>query len=66
MTATARTASKFGGKYGKWYTGRRPSSTDWLQILDSDGPFLAAPIVSRAPPLASGWLMAPSLSSSRA
>ncbi len=25
--------------------GRRPSSTDWLQILDVDGPFLAAPVV---------------------
>lgn len=46
MTATARAARKQGGKYGKRYTGRRPSSTDWLQILDIDGPFLAAPIVS--------------------
>ncbi|MDQ0284120.1 Eco57I restriction-modification methylase domain-containing protein [Rhodococcoides fascians] len=26
--------------------GRRPSSTDWLQILDVDGPFLAAPVVT--------------------
>ncbi|SHG42595.1 Eco57I restriction-modification methylase domain-containing protein [Geodermatophilus nigrescens] len=26
--------------------GRRPSSTDWLQILDIDGPFLAAPVVT--------------------
>jgi hypothetical protein len=25
--------------------GRRPSSTDWLQVLDVDGPFLAAPVV---------------------
>jgi hypothetical protein len=25
--------------------GRRPSSTDWLQILDIDGPFLAAPVI---------------------
>jgi hypothetical protein len=25
--------------------GRRPSSTDWLEILDVDGPFLAAPVV---------------------
>jgi hypothetical protein len=46
MTAPARTGGQVGGKYGKRYTGRRPSSTDWLQILDIDGPFLAAPIVS--------------------
>lgn len=26
--------------------GRRPSSTDWLQVLDVDGPFLAAPVVN--------------------
>lgn len=26
--------------------GRRPSSTDWLQVLDVDGPFLAAPVVT--------------------
>lgn len=26
--------------------GRRPSSTDWLQILDVDGPFLAAPVIT--------------------
>lgn len=26
--------------------GRRPSSTDWLQILEVDGPFLAAPVVT--------------------
>ncbi len=25
--------------------GRRASSTDWLDILDTDGPFLAAPVV---------------------
>jgi hypothetical protein len=31
--------------YYKARRGRRPSSTDWLEILDVDGPFLAAPVV---------------------
>jgi hypothetical protein len=32
--------------YGNRYRGRKPSSTDWLQILDIDGPFLAAPVIT--------------------
>jgi len=37
--------SSYAGKYPN-YKGKRPSSTDWLQILDVDGPFLAAPVVT--------------------
>jgi hypothetical protein len=32
--------------YGSRYRGRKPSSTDWLQVLDIDGPFLAAPVIT--------------------
>ncbi|HEY0169146.1 MAG TPA: type IIL restriction-modification enzyme MmeI [Jatrophihabitans sp.] len=32
--------------FSKPRRGRRPSSTDWLQILDVDGPFLAAPVIT--------------------
>ena len=32
--------------YGNRYRGRKPSSTDWLQILAIDGPFLAAPVIT--------------------
>ena len=32
--------------FGSRYRGRKPSSTDWLQILDIDGPFLAAPVIT--------------------
>src|SRR5664279_1541381 len=27
-------------------TGRRPSTTEWLELLATDGPFLAAPVVN--------------------